>query len=176
MANKRTVTFTIVSAYNGGVRSDPYTGQEYIEQLEVSGAKTDRLNTFFKDHNRSVDSAIGRVDRIRVEQGSLKADVFFGNDSDSDSILNKYRDGILTDVSIGYSIDDHNIEVREGEPDVVTVTDFSIMELSAVGIGFDQGAKVDRAVKANIMRRIDALSKKLDERSDRKLNKKESRW
>ncbi len=138
----RTLTFTIISEDNEGMRYDWFSGDSYIERLDVSGAKTERLNTFFKDHNRGVDDAIGKVESVRMDGGSLKADVVFG--SESDSILNKYREGILTDVSIGYSIEKYDVEERSDDPDIVTVTEFSIRELSAVGIGFDTGAKHER--------------------------------
>ena len=50
----------------------------------------ERLKTFFKDHNRSVDSAIGRVENIRLEDGKLKADVVFGTDEDAEKVFRKY--------------------------------------------------------------------------------------
>jgi len=144
--NERRLTFTIISQKNDGMRYDWYSGDSYIERLDVAGAKTDRLNTFFKDHNRGVDDAIGKVESVRMDGGSLKADVVFG--SDADSILNKYREGVLTDVSIGYAINTYEVEEREAEVDIVTVTEFDIYELSAVGIGFDSGAKHERKMEA----------------------------
>ncbi|MGB3751879.1 MAG: Mu-like prophage major head subunit gpT family protein, partial [Arcobacteraceae bacterium] len=74
----------------------------------------------------------------------LKGDVVFGTDKESDSIFRKYAEGILTDVSIGYKVNTATIEERKNETDIVTVTDFDIRELSAVGIGFDKGATVGR--------------------------------
>ena len=139
----RRLTFTIVSPNNDGKRYDWGSGEYYTERLDVNGANSERLNTFFKDHNRGVDDAIGRVESVRVDGDSLMCDVIFG--SDADSILNKYREGILTDVSIGYAINDYTVEKREGDTDLVTITDYTILELSAVGIGFDIGAKHERS-------------------------------
>ena len=162
----RTLSFVIISPENEGMRYDWWSDESYIERLDLNGANTDRLNTFFKDHNRGVDDAIGKVESVRVDGDSLKADVFFG--SDGESILSKYREGVLTDVSIGYAIDKYEVEEREGEPDIVTVTEFRIFELSAVGIGFDQGAKHERGAETvpeemlrEIAERLDAVASKL---------------
>jgi hypothetical protein len=140
----RTIPFILVSSENEGVRYDWWSDEEFIEKLDVNGANYERLQTFFKDHNRSVDSAIGRVQNVRVEDGSLKGDVVFGSDDESMKIFRKYADGILTDVSIGYRVNASTIEERKGEPSIVTITDFEIRELSAVGIGFDKGATIGR--------------------------------
>lgn len=140
--NNRTHAFVIVSSNNDGLRYDRWSGETYVERLDVSGANMDRLNTFFKDHVRNVDSACGRVHDKRIERGQVKANVTFGRDADS--ILHKYEDGILTDVSIGYAIRDFVVEERDGEPNIITVTEFDIFELSCVGIGFDGGAKIER--------------------------------
>ncbi|HKM18781.1 MAG TPA: Mu-like prophage major head subunit gpT family protein [Aliarcobacter sp.] len=140
----RTVPFILISRNNEGERYDWWKDEIYIEKLDVNGANYERLNTFFKDHIRSVDSAIGRVENIRVENGELKADVIFGTDEESEKIFRKYVEGILTDCSIGYKINSLTVEERKGEPTIVTATSFEIRELSAVGIGFDSGATVGR--------------------------------
>ena len=142
--SERKIPFILVSKDNQGERFDWWKDEIYIEKLDVNGANYERLKTFFKDHIRSVDNAIGKVENIRIEDGELKADVVFGTDEESDKIFRKYLDGILTDCSIGYKIINVTIEERKGEPTIVTVTEFEIRELSAVGIGFDKGATVGR--------------------------------
>lgn len=134
------LTFVIISENNEGKRFDWRVSDDYyIERLDINGANTSELRTFFKDHNRSVDSAIGRVENVRKDGTSLLCDVVF--DKSGEDIKRKYQNGTISDVSIGYRINTYEVEQRQGEPDVVTVTDFSIVELSAVGIGFDSGAK-----------------------------------
>lgn len=137
-----TLSFVFVSDDNSGVRFDWGSGEYYNEILDVNGANMDRLNTFFKDHYRSVDSAIGKITNKRVDNGQVVGDVTFSSDGDSQVVRSKYSEGILTDVSIGYEIRDYKVEQgAENERDNVTVTDFEIFEVSAVGIGFDSGAK-----------------------------------
>jgi len=136
---KRVIPFVLVSNQNEGKRC--CCGDCYIERLDVNGADTSNLRTFFKNHNPSVDSAIGRVENIRIENNELKADVVFGDDEESLRTFNKYRDGILNDVSIGYEIESYEVD-ESGDIPVITVTKFRIFELSAVGIGFDKGAGI----------------------------------
>jgi len=137
-----TLSFVFVSDDNGGKRYDWGSGEYYTEELDVLGADSQRLNTFFKDHMRDVDSAVGKVSNVRVEDGKLLGDVTFGSDDDSQRIFSKYSEGILTDVSIGYEIRDYEvIQGADNELDTVRVTNFEIFEVSAVGIGFDSGAK-----------------------------------
>ena len=134
-----TLTFVMVSDKNDGERFDWGSGQFYVERLSIDGANTKSLNTFFKNHDRGVDDAIGKVTNTRKQDGQLLADVSF--DDDGLSIKRKYENGTLTDVSIGYRINKYEVEEREAELDLVTITDYDIIELSAVGIGFDSGAK-----------------------------------
>jgi len=141
-AGDNTLTFVFVSNDNAGVRFDWGSGEYYNEILDVNGASVERLNTFFKNHTRSVDDAIGKVSNVRVDNGELVGDITFGTDEDSQKIYRKYLEGILTDVSIGYEIRDYKVESQpDGERDNVTITDFDVFEVSAVGIGFDSGAK-----------------------------------
>ena len=138
----RKIPFTMISTDNAGERYDWWSGETYIEELDVNGANLERLKTFFKDHNIVVDNAVGRVEDAQVKNGELVCSVVFGNDEDSEKIFRKYVDGTLNDVSIGYNIRDIVVTEKKGEPTHVLVTDYDILELSAVGVGFDGGAGV----------------------------------
>ncbi|MEA1919143.1 MAG: Mu-like prophage major head subunit gpT family protein [Campylobacterota bacterium] len=171
---ENTLSFVFVSSDNAGVRFNWDDYEYYDEVLDVSGANTERLNTFFKDHYRSVDSAIGKVSNVRVEDEQLVGDVTFGTDEDSQKIYRKYIDGILTDVSIGYQINKYDVDKRaENERDLVTVKDYSIFELSAVGIGFDAGAKKreneqGEKMPENLLKRLkelEAMAQRNDEQN-----------
>jgi hypothetical protein len=136
----RTITFPIISSNNAGERYDWWEGEYFIEELVPSGAVTDGLRTFFKDHFYSVDSAIGKIQNVRLENDELKVDVVFGSDEESSRIFKKYEEGILTDVSIGYRAIDIEITDKKDEPKHILLTKFEILELSAVWKGFDRGA------------------------------------
>ena len=98
----RTIPFIIVSKNNAGERYDWWEGRVFIEELDVKGADLTQLRTFFKDHVPSVDTAIGRVENLRIDGEEIKCDVIFGSDDNSQTVFKKYVEGILTDVSIGF--------------------------------------------------------------------------
>jgi hypothetical protein len=145
----RTVPFILVSKNNSGERYDWWENRIYTEELDPKGAILTELRTFFKDHFPSVDNAIGRVENLRLEGGEIKCDVIFGSDEDSLKVFQKYAEGILTDVSIGYTIDEVVETEKKGEPTHVLVTRFTILELSAVWKGFDKNATVGRSADAD---------------------------
>lgn len=164
---KRMIPFILVSRDNAGERYDWWNDEVYTEELDPNGARLEELMTFFKDHSPSVDTAIGRIDNTRVEDGIIKADVYFGTDEDADKVFQKYRDQVLTDVSIGYYVNDVVITSRQGEPDHVLVTDYTIVELSAVWKGFDRGATIGRSFgnpkgEAETLLDTDLLRRKLN--------------
>ena len=138
--NNSDATFILISENNETNRYDWWSGETFIEELDVKGADFSELKTFFKDHNPSVDNAIGKVEDLRIEGSQLLAGVSFGSDDNSQTIKQKYNDEILTDVSIGYRINELILTEKKGEPDHVLVTDYSIVELSAVWKGADSGA------------------------------------
>lgn len=142
---KRMIPFIIVSRDNAGLRYDWYEDEVYEERLDVNGATFDMLRTFFKDHHLSIDTAIGKIENARIENGEIKCDVIFGSDENSDTVYRKFKEGILSDVSIGYSIQEVIETKRENEPTEVLVTKFNIMELSAVWRGFDKNATIGRS-------------------------------
>lgn len=144
---KRMIPFVMVSDDNAGLRYDWWNDEIFEERLDPQGATFDGLNTFFKDHRMSVDTAIGKIENARLDNGQIKANVIFGSDAESDTIFNKFREGILTDVSIGYSIQEVITTERKDEPTEVLVTRFNIHELSAVWKGFDSNAKAGREVE-----------------------------
>lgn len=153
--------FTFISVNNSGERYDWGSGEMYEELLDPNGAKTHRLKTMFKDHDRSVDSAVGKVSNVRVEDGTLKGDVFFGSGEGEQSVYRKYKEGIIDSVSIGYQINDYKVETREGTMDLVTVTDYDVFEVSSVGLPFDGDATIDRTVvledESEVLARVEKL-------------------
>ncbi|EAK9948573.1 peptidase [Campylobacter lari] len=133
------LSFVMISNSNACMRWDWDLG-EYIEELDVSGAKYSELRTLFKDHVPNVDNAIAKIENIRIENGELVCDCIFAKDEKSQNIFKKYKDGILNDVSIGYKILRQTID-NDSNPKKVLVNEFEIFELSAVWKGADKNAK-----------------------------------
>ena len=139
--DNKEMSFTFVSTENAGKRYDWDKGAYYEEVLAPEGASFSRLSTFFKDHLRDTTNAIGKIVNTRVEDGEIRGEVIFGSGLVAKEIEDKYREEILTDVSIGYKINKYEVKERDNDIDLVTVTDYDIFEVSAVGLGFDNGAQ-----------------------------------
>ncbi|TLP41045.1 HK97 family phage prohead protease [Arcobacter arenosus] len=165
-------TFILISTDNACERYDWWDDTIFIEELDIKGADYSGLKTFFKDHNPSVDTASGVVENLRVEKNQLIGDVRFGKDEQSQILKQKYDDGILTDVSIGYRIDDYEYTEKKDDNDLLLVTKFRIIELSAVWKGADAGAikiKSNEPVEVNEKRySYEIYEKKLNSNNRRK--------
>lgn len=136
--DEKRLKFCIVSNDNACERFDWDLGR-YTEELDPKGAKFENLKTMFKDHLVSVDSAIAKVENIRLENDELFCECVF--DEGSSHIYERFKNGILNDVSIGYRVIDSEVSKRNGKT-YVLVKNFEILELSAVWKGADKKANL----------------------------------
>ncbi len=117
----------------------------YNEVLDMSGADLSRYQSgaapLLLDHVASVANQIGSVTAARIDGGNLIATVQFSSRPDMAGYVQDIQDGILRTFSIGYVANKAVVEESEdGSPDTVTMTDFTLMELSVVSIPADAGA------------------------------------
>lgn len=122
----------------------------YYEQLsmEPNAVRLERLNggaPLLNSHNAyNLDHVLGVVERAWLEDGVGKATVRFAkDDEEADKVWRKVQDGIIRNVSVGYSI--NKFEQVEGGDDKIPVyraTDWEPMEISLVPIGADASAGV----------------------------------
>lgn len=125
-----------------------YREEYYNEVLDMSGANLERAAKglpVLDNHGSwgSVGSILGRAENIRREADQWVATVRFSKRDNVQSILDDVRDGIITDVSFGYSLD----EVTRGEKETngrrtYTVKRWTPSEISFVTIPADPRAGV----------------------------------
>lgn len=150
---ERTVEITWTTGAKG--RRWSWDIGSYMEELEVSDSavRMERLNNgapFLNTHSTwELGDVIGVVERAWLEGGEGRALVRFSQREDVEPIFRDVRDGILRNISVGYSV--HRYEMTE-EPDdklpTYRAVDWEPMELSLVPIGFDDGAKTRGAKQA----------------------------
>lgn len=145
-------TFDLVWSTGAPVkRYDWFTGATVSEELDLAGADLSRLNSgaapVLDGHQAAgVSSVIGVVERASVSAGKGTARIRLSERPFVDPILRDVKDGILRNVSIGYSIDEATlIPGKNGQPDTLRVTRFTPMEISLVAIPADAGARVQRS-------------------------------
>jgi len=144
---KRTVDLTWTTGAKG-LRSG--WGERYYEELSLAPEHVDlsRLNDgshplLAAHDDRSLDSVIGVVERAWLEGDKAGATVRFAKDEISERVFQKVKDGILRNVSVGYSVQEYTDVSQEGdEYPTFRATRWTPAELSIVPIGFDAQAKV----------------------------------
>lgn len=145
-------TIEVVFTTGATVRRYNWVSDGYVdEQLVVapSAVRLDRLNAgapFLASHDRwSLSSVIGVVVRgsARIVAGKGIATIQLSRAADDAAIVQKIRDGLISNISAGYRI--HKIvksETNEGTVPLWRVTDWEPEELSAVTVPADPGAQV----------------------------------
>ena len=120
-AEKRTVD--VVFATPTPVLRYSWMREEYYQEvLDMAGANLERASRglpVLDNHSRwgSVgDTVIGRAENIRREGDKYVATVRFSNRENVQGLIQDIRDGIITDISFGYSVDKaERMEKQDGQ-------------------------------------------------------------
>ena len=96
--------------------------------------------------NHDSDDQVGVVEAARVDGDRRgRAVIRFSKSKRGQEIFQDVIDGIRSLVSVGYRIHKYDVTERNGEPDLVKVTDWEPYELSLVSIPADPSVGVGRA-------------------------------
>ena len=129
-------------------RTDFWTGRRYIEELSLSSDHVDlkRLNSgapLLDSHaNYQLRNVVGVVESAVIDGNEGRATVRFSKRADVEPILRDVQDGIIRNVSVGYSVRKYDVIEKEGTLPIYRAIDWEPMELSLVAIGADAGAGV----------------------------------
>lgn len=138
------------------LRSDYFDGT-YVERLTVDPAsvRLDRLNAgapLLDTHNAyQLAAIIGSVvpGTARIEGGKGLATVKLSRAEGCADIVQNIRDGIITNISVGYNVHAFTrTEAADSSPAVMTATDWEPVELSAVPVPADPGAQIRLAQRS----------------------------
>ena len=138
---------------------------DFIDEILIpKGANLPEQVPLLETHDRSsIDSVLGSVRQLRAGAHEVTGHVVFGTDERSDLAFQKVREGHLTDVSVGYSVEPGGFLDIPPEGSAVVdgrkftagaqrtlrvTTRWNVREVSMVPVGADQNAKVrDRKPK-----------------------------
>ncbi|MEB2343185.1 MAG: phage major capsid protein [Deltaproteobacteria bacterium] len=110
------------------------------EAVDLSRAKRGLALLFAHDPREP----IGRVEAIRLEGRRLRGRLRFGNGRRARELFADVLEGLLPEISIGYSLD--QVERQEGEErDTYTATRWTPFEVSLVAIAADPTVGIGRA-------------------------------
>ena len=125
-------------------------GYTYNEILVISDDSViwdrlvDQKCPLLLDHDMT--KQIGVVEKAWIEGDKLKAKVRFSECELGQAILKDVKDYIRRNVSFGYIINDERIEIKNGEPDNVYVTNFEPYEISIVSCPADPNVGYKRSL------------------------------
>ena len=101
-----------------------------------------------KDHDPSQQIGVVENAYLDNQRGKLMSSVRFGRGALASEIFNDVKDGIRTQVSIGYQINPDSM-VKSETTDEVRITDWMPMEVSIVSMGADQSVGFGRSLSLN---------------------------
>jgi len=86
------------------------------------------------DHESSVKNIVGVIESASLENGEAYSQTRFGSDEDSQKILRKINDGLISNVSVGYQILKTELirSTNKNDYDTVKVTKWRPQEISLV--------------------------------------------
>lgn len=115
---------------------------------------------FLDSHQRaSVSHILGRVSNIRREGDTIVATLRFRENQSGTDALNGVREGVITDLSVGYEVEAKtyvekgktaNINGRTYTGPVNVVQSWRVLEVSATPIGADEGAKIRELIQRGV--------------------------
>lgn len=125
-----------------------YFGSEVLSH-DPQSVKLDRLNNGAAVLvNHDTDDQVGVVDSARVDDDKRgRAAIRFSRSARGQEIAQDVEDGIRTLVSVGYQIKKYEVTEREGQSDLVRVTDWEPFEVSLVAIPADATVGVGRSAE-----------------------------
>lgn len=145
-------TVDVVWSTGAAVRRFDWWREVYFDEvlsMDARHVRLERLNQgapTLDSHSRygGVSAVIGVVESARLEGGKGVAKLRFSEREDVAGIWQDIRDGILRNVSVGYSVSkwERKMPSKEGEVEVRTAVDWTPYEISIVPIGADAGAQV----------------------------------
>jgi len=134
-------------------------GERIEEVLLAEGAVLPTRMPLLNNHSRwSLDDVLGSARQLRTDGGEMIGRLFFAEgDADADKAWNKVRQGHITDVSVGYRVEEAT-EIQPGQSATIRGRTFTAKnrtlrvatrwvpkEVSIVAIGADQAAKMRKA-------------------------------
>jgi hypothetical protein len=124
---------------------------KFYEELDMSASAVDmsRLNKsapVLAQHDATVSSTIGVVERAWLDNGLGYADVRLSKRAEVQGVVQDVIDGILRNVSVGYTVQEFTDVTKRGDAiKTLKATRWLPQEISIVSIGFDPNAQTLRA-------------------------------
>ncbi len=157
----RTVELCFATPNAGVVRTDPGTGETYLEilSLEPSAVDLSRLNSgaapLLDSHSQDgLNKILGVIERAWIDpetsEGRVKAR--FSKRAEVDPILQDVRDKIIVSTSVGYEVKAYKDITKAGDQmPVRLITQWCPGEVSLVSVPADKNAGIRKEMRNRIV-------------------------
>lgn len=134
---------TVGIAFSSEMPVERHFGSEILDHKPES-VRLGRLNNsgpVLVNHN--LDDQVGVIESARVDSDKVgRAIIRFGKSDRASEIFEDIKDGIRTQISVGYAI--HKMEMENENPPIYRVVDHEPYEISLVSSGADQSVGIGR--------------------------------
>lgn len=122
-------------------------GADEVLSMKRDAVDLSRLRNdapFLLDHNNSVESIIGRIEKPAVKDKQLRAEVVLADTPKADEYRALLEQGMTSKISVGFRVEqwERTREATEEEVSEYTATRWTPLEASAVAVPADDGARV----------------------------------
>ena len=149
--NEENRTIDVVFATESAVRMWDWEQGELVDEILVCSPEAGNLTRLnngaplldnHRTYGKTEECVVGVVESARFENNQGVATVRFSKSEDDTRLMEKVKDGIVTGVSVGYSVSEYTIERREGVRDIYRATKWEATEISLTPVQADAGARV----------------------------------
>jgi HK97 family phage prohead protease len=144
-------TIELTFATSTPVRRRSSYGDYYDEVLTISADAIDisRIDAgsvpLLNSHRiESLADVVGNIlpNTVRIATGAASVRAKLSTARGDADVVTKVRDGVITSCSVGYAINQFNIEDRAGDVPVRRITKWTVLEISLVATPADPFAKI----------------------------------
>jgi len=154
--NDNLMKLSVIATTEAPVRRfDLERGEEFLEVLDVqeTSVNTTRLKKglpVLDSHQRgTLSNVLGKTTGFEFKDGKLLLDVKLSGKAELDNLRQDIRDGIVSDVSIGYAVKNFKDEGKPPDDEdglkTLRATDWEVFELSFVAVPADADANIKDA-------------------------------
>lgn len=152
--------------------------QEVLEHTN-DAINLSRLNSgaapVLDSHNSwNLKSQMGVIESTRMENKELVSKIRFSSREELSPIIKDIKEGIIKNVSVGYTVEEYQIEEKKGELPVAIAKKWTPLEASFVSVPADPNAGARNFEQENLKNRMDNLENKQTNKQTNEGSKKMS--
>ena len=131
----------------GGFYDEPWYEVLGHKRTEADFTRINNGGVVLYNHNWTREDRVGGIVKAKLTDRRGVATIQFSKNERVDDIWDDVRDGILSNISVGYEVNKMVLteQGKEGEPDTYRVTNWTPVEISVVDVPADPSVGIGRS-------------------------------